>query len=339
MLRSAFRAALVAALVACGATCIAQPAVPEAQRALPPALNTRAIAEEAASQTRVAADGAVRLAYAMGVFVEGFDDVELDLAPADAAAVYAERAGIVLSDCADAVVRREADGSDVVVELGPGCTLANSGAVVEGRIILSALEEGAAALVGPGVMGPRFERVQLIDVVVNGMALAGTVDVAAAGSEGIVIPIALVVGFGTFATTDSPQMALLVSPNLEPDADGGARLVFSVDAWAMQPPSAPEPVAINGTACLEAARGFAIDTLIVEPLACAPRDGVVVERRAYTCIAAAGSAEFFARPVVEARFVLADIGPVTVDVAIDGTVVATHTIEEAAALPQPERCR
>lgn len=306
-----FVSACLALLGAC-----APQAVPATEPSLPPPLVPEALAAWAAEEVAFAALSFVRFASLVGVFIEDSGDLYLDIPPADEASHHAEHALLQLAGCTGASVVHDEGSPDVLVEFGPDCFSASTGAHLEGRLQLSVLEE-AGTILGTGP--ERVARLVFAGALVDGLALSGTIDSGVLGvvSAGAVAP------FSAYA---------LGRFNLDSNT---AILITSGGGWFIGWPYA-EPVLIGERACRYYAAGFQLEQVETDANACTVTAGTVSATWALSCADASAPGELV-DVKVGARLPLAPAGPVDVELVIEGEPAGTYPMD-LAQLPVDARC-
>lgn len=304
----------VAIGVGVGAGC-PQP-VPPAPPPLPPPLDPEALLAETAGETALAALSLVRFASLVGVFIEDSADLYGELPPEEAANYHAEHALGLLAGCPAATVLHEPDSPDVLVEFGPDCFAANTGAHLEGRLQLSVLDDGATIL--GGGFG-RVARLVFAGAVVDGLELSGTVDSGVVGmvSAGGVGPFG-VVALGSF------------------NLDSNVAILISMGQGIFLSPVDDDEVAIDERQCRLRARGFEVEQLTTDANACAVTEGTLTAAWLFACADGSAPGELF-DVEVEAQLPLDTTGPVDVELTIDGEPFGTYAVE-VAQLPVDARC-
>lgn len=302
--RSWVRSIVAATLVIM--TACAQPAPPPPETTT---VDTAAVAADLREST-VAALSLLRFASIVGVFFEATDDLHTEEPPADAAILHATHARGVLADCPTAVVTHDAGATEVVVEFGIDCVVANTGAHVEGTLFLSVLEDAPRLL-----LSGRLNRLTLHRVVVDGLALTGTIDQGVAGivTAGDVGPF-VVAALGSTIERDGPSVTVSIAT--------GNFLV-------------PPPGGVSDD-CVAQGRSFEVKSLAGDPTTCAAIAGVLTERRNFACPAVdAVDAQRIVR--VETIVPLDAGGTVAVGVSVDGADAEVHEFE-MPELPVGPRC-
>lgn len=312
------RGNLLTVVVGFGVTAACEPpAPPTAEPSLPPPLDPALLASEAAGETAFAALSFVRFASLVGVFIEGSSDLYVDIPPADEASHHAEHALEQLAGCPGAAVVHDEGSPDVLVEFGPDCFTANTGAHLEGRVQLSVLDDVTTILdSGPA----RVARFVFAGVIVDGLELSGTID---SGVLGIV------------SAGDGAPFAAYALGSFNPNGDT-AILIASGGGWFLNGYGGGQ-VAIGERPCRNYGRGFHLEQLETDASACAVTGGALTATWGYSCADANAPGELV-DVVVEARVPLDTAGPVDVELNIDGEPAGTYPVE-LAQVPVDARCQ
>lgn len=330
--------AVSAVLVLAVASCVVAPSdVPPPPPPLPAALDAQALAEETAGDAANATLALPRVASVISVFFEEVDDLRTGDDLVAAAGAYAAHATTAVADCGDATVAHAEGSRDVLVDFGAsGCLLTTTGALLEGSLLVSALD-GVPMISSDGA-AVRVDRIALTRVVVDGVPLAGSLDVGVLPIPGLVIDTAVVAAIGII-TADQAPFGVVMFPKFANDR-------INLDSSVMFPvldvfSPAPQPVAIDESGCTFASRFFAPGSgrFEIDERTCdvaGPIGATLRDTRIFQCRDDAADTGFSERRVT-VEVPLDVVGAATARLFVDEVERDTLAVE-VPALPVPARC-